>query len=138
MSNTDYIRQVKNPLYRTWYNMLYRCTVKNNRKHRYQDRGINVCDRWQSFERFVDDMGTSYSSGMSLERTNNNLGYTPENCRWATAKEQANNRSTNRFITHNGITMTIAQWATYANVKSSTFRQRFYVYKWPFEKCLIK
>jgi hypothetical protein len=77
-----------------------------------------------------------YSLSLEIERIDNNKGYCVENCRWATAKEQANNRRTNVFFTIGEVTKTLAQWCEIVNVKPSTVRQRLYVYKWSVKKAL--
>lgn len=86
MSNT--------PTYYTWAGMLARCRNKNDPAYpRYGGRGIEVCDRWsgdEGFKNFLTDMGER-PNGLSLDRVDNSKGYLPENCRWATAKEQAGN-----------------------------------------------
>lgn len=89
------------PEYRAWSGMKARCHNPNNPDyHRYGDRGIRVCDRWiESFERFLADMGPRPSSEHSLDRFPNNDGnYEPDNCRWATAQEQAFNRRPRRKV----------------------------------------
>jgi len=83
--------------YKTWAAMLSRCKPDNPT---YCSRkGIKVCERWQKFENFLSDMGLR-PKGKSIDRINNSLGYFKENCRWATAKEQQNNRTNNRTKKH--------------------------------------
>jgi hypothetical protein len=91
--------------------MIDRCTNKNNIKYpKYGGRGIIVCERWRTFENFLVDMGEK-PEGKTLDRINNDGIYEPSNVRWATPKQQANNRSNNIKITHNGKTLTASEWA---------------------------
>jgi hypothetical protein len=80
--------------YVSWSHMLQRCNNRNDPKYlRYGNRGISVCLRWNTFENFIADMGNKPSPTHSIDRINNDDGYYKENCRWATPKQQANNRS---------------------------------------------
>lgn len=84
-------------VYTIWSSMLNRCNNKNNSAYKnYGGRGINVCDRWLKFENFLQDMGEP-KSNESIDRIDNNKGYFPENCRWATAKIQNRNKSNTKL-----------------------------------------
>lgn len=98
----------KSRTYRIWASMKQRCNDPD--EPRYGGRGITVCDRWQKFENFYADMGEA-PEGMSIDREDNDLGYNPDNCRWATPVEQQNNMRSNRLFTHEGKTQTLAEWA---------------------------
>lgn len=81
----------KTRVYRIWAQMKRRCQVPSNGAYeRYGAKGVTVCDRWQNFENFYEDMGDD--NGLTIDRINNELGYFKENCRWATWSEQAKNR----------------------------------------------
>lgn len=95
----------------SWRNMRSRCLNKKNKFFPYYGgRGIKICSRWEKFENFYLDMGER-PPGMSLDRINNDLGYEPGNCRWATKRQQLNNRSNSRNFTIANRTQTLAEWA---------------------------
>ena len=97
--------------YTTWCMMRKRCTNQNSECYAdYGGRGITVCDRWDSFENFYEDMGPR-PEGMTLDRIDNDKGYDKDNCRWATKKEQQNNKRDNIFVTAYGQTLTLSEWA---------------------------
>lgn len=108
--------------YRIWNSMVNRGRGTANRKY-YAERGITVCERWQSFENFLHDMGEA-PDGLSIERINNDAGYSPDNCCWASCMEQANNRRSNRLIEHDGRRMTQAEWARQAGISRQALRYR--------------
>lgn len=89
----------KHQAYWCWRSMVDRCGVPANQAYKnYGERGIKVCSRWLKFENFWADTGASWKSGLSLERKNNDLGYSPENCTWADRIAQSRNRRSNRYI----------------------------------------
>lgn len=89
----------------------------------YGARGITVCARWASFEAFLLDMGER-PAGTTLDRRNNDRGYEPGNCRWATMSEQENNKRVNVFIEHDGLRLTVAEWAAKTGIGYQTLRKR--------------
>ena len=124
-------------LYWTWSNMRKRCDYTEGKDAKnYVDRGISYDPSWKSFRKFYEDMGATYARGLSLDRIDNNKGYSVDNCRWATRTQQNNNTRANRKITIRGMTKTLSEWSKESKVKPSTVRQRYYVYGWEAEKAL--
>lgn len=116
--------------------MRVRCEDPDSENYkRYGGRGIRVCRRWSRFENFIADMGPRPGSGYSIERKDNDGNYTPKNCVWATAKQQCNNRSTNRFIEFQGQRKTLTQWAELLGYSRQKLWQRFRA-GWSVEKAL--
>jgi hypothetical protein len=110
--------------YYSWRNMHRRCTNPEDQAYsNYGERGIAVCERWESYDLFLEDMG-SPGPGMSLDRIDNGKGYFPENCRWATVREQLNNQRRNVSIECGGLKMTIGQWATHLGLQYATLYKR--------------
>lgn len=116
---------VDTPEYGSWRSMLSRCAnVKNNVFHRYGGRGIKVCDRWLEFSNFYMDMGQKPTPKHTIDRIDSNGDYCPENCRWATQKEQQNNRGDNRIIECNGISKNLSEWASESGIDASLINWR--------------
>lgn len=117
----------KHPLYGVWKAMRQRC---NNDWHpeycRYGQRGISVCPEWNNdFAAFYEwALGHGYGRGLTIERIDNNAGYSPVNCRWATPKEQAYNRRDNHWVDICGKTKTITQWADENGIDCATLAGR--------------
>ena len=115
----------KTPEYAVWRAMVDRCQLPTHQAYKnYGGRGITVCKRWLKFENFFEDMGRQPFKGASIDRINNNKGYTPRNCRWVNATAQGNNRRTNKFLTIDGITKTYSEWAKEAGLKTNTLSYR--------------
>lgn len=115
-------------LYERWHSMLDRCNNKNHKSFaRYGGRGIRVCDEWRkdfaAFRSWALDSG--FSPELTLERRENNAGYSPSNCTWATSKQQARNRKSTLLITINGATKCVAQFAEEYGVLPSTLARRW-------------
>lgn len=112
------------PTYTSWQAMWDRCTRKGHPAfNRYGGRGIGVCERWSDFPAFLADMGER-PAGKTLDRIDNDRGYEPGNCRWATAEEQQGNRSTARLLTCGGHTRTVAEWSRAVGILASTISDR--------------
>lgn len=125
------------PEYFIYRDMLRRCYEPHRVGYEYYgDREINVCDRWKnSFEAFYEDMGPR-PEGMTLERKDTQLGYTPENCIWDTTESQANNKRNNVHLTCGGVTMTMARWCRRLGMSAPTVCRRLKE-GWPVERALM-
>lgn len=125
---------VKTLVYYIWGTMLARCRNKNNPKYKnYGGRGITVCNRWLDFRNFYQDMGDK-PIGATIERINNDGNYEPGNCRWATQKEQQNNRRDNLLLTYKNETMTISAWAGKLGMSHQNLNRRITKYGWTIEQ----
>ena len=120
--------QAHTRLFRVWSSMLTRCENKNATNYSiYGGRGINVCAEWHDFARFSE---WAYANGYdenakrgecTIDRIDNNVGYSPENCRFVNYKVQANNRRNTRLITYNGVTKSAAGWSDFYGRDVSLF-----------------
>lgn len=112
------------PTYKSWAAMKARCLDPEAPDYpRYGGRGIKVCDRWLSLKNFAADMGLR-PSGTTLDRIDNNGNYEPNNCRWATAIQQANNKRDTHLLTYAGKTLSISQWARETGIGRVTLAKR--------------
>ena len=125
-------------LYRIWLNMHTRCSnEQTNCYTNYGKRGIKICNEWQEFLPFYEwAMANGYRDDLTIDRIDNNGNYCPENCRWSTRVEQSNNTRKNHFVTYNGQTHTIAEWAKITGLSRSVITQRINKSKWSVEKAL--
>lgn len=122
------------PEYNAWSAMWQRARGTSE-KIRYFDRGIDCCDRWKSFEKFYEDMGPR-PVGHTLDRKDNDKGYSPDNCRWATPKQQARNRGTNLIVHAYGKSLTLAEWADLTGLDYHVLWARIAQLGWDPEKAL--
>lgn len=127
----------KLPEYQVWLQMKGRChNPRNKRYHYYGGRGIAVCKKWRdSFTAFLADMGPRPEGGR-LERENNNKGYTPTNCVWATQHQQARNKRNNRWYTYKGRTLILSDGARETGIRKGLLRTRLVVLGWDVAKAL--
>lgn len=120
--------KAKTRIYRIWSNMKNRCTNKNLDSYKYYGgRGITVYDEWLKFENFNEwSMENGYDDHLTLDRVDNNKGYGPDNCRWASRSQQMNNTRQNTKVEINGENKTIAEWAEETNINYSTLYNRYW------------
>ena len=119
----------KSRIYRIWSKIKLRCYNKNDYFHYnlYGGRGITVCNEWKndfmSFYKWA--MANGYKDNLSIDRIDVNGNYEPSNCRWATTKEQCNNRSNTIIINYNGLSKSLTEWAEHLNISYSTLLRRY-------------
>lgn len=135
---SDGHRGSKTAEYACWEGILNRCLDPGSTNYpRYGGKGIEVCERWKSFENFLADMGPKPSPSHSIDRfPDRNGNYEPGNCRWATRIEQGRNTSRNRRLVFRGEEKTLAEWAEITGIKRATIGARIDSYGWSVEKAL--
>lgn len=121
------------PTFAVWASMHSRCNDK--RVKNYGAIGVSVCARWKSFQSFLEDMGER-PPRMTLDRINPYGNYEPSNCRWASTREQARNKRTTTFLEHDGIRLSIPDWADRIGMPVEVLRTRVKVYGWPASRAL--
>ena len=122
--------------YAAWRSMVQRCTIPSHPSFRYYGAaGVAVCERWSSFDAFLADMGER-PEGCTIDRIDNARGYQPGNCRWATQREQQNNRTNNARVTAFGRTQTISEWAAEVGMDKRRLRDRLVRRQLPPEEAL--
>lgn len=129
----------KEPWFGSYRSMFGRCYREKNCSYKhYGGRGIKVCKEWHDIEKFEEwVLSSGYVNGMSLDRIDLNKDYSPENCRWATPKQQANNRRNTVFLEYKGEKHIITEWAEIIGINRSTLNNRIYR-GWTVEKALEK
>lgn len=126
--------------YAAWREMRRRCMRPRNKSYKhYGGRGIQICERWQSFEHFLSDMGEPPSAKHTLDRYPNNNGhYEPGNCRWATWAEQARNRRSTVLVTLEGRTQCLQDWCAEMRLPYDTVKTRLNQLGWPLHRALTQ
>lgn len=126
-------------LYNIYYRMKNRCYYKNDINYKnYGARGIVVCNEWlNDFMNFYNwAMDNGYKEGLTIDRINTDGNYSPDNCKWSTPKQQAQNRRSNKNYTINGETRCLKDWCEILGLNYSTIYARINKQCWPIEKCL--
>lgn len=115
-----------NPLYRKWCSMRERCNNPHNKKYdHYGGRGITVCKEWDDFDAFYKwSIEHGWKEGLTIDRIDNDKGYSPDNCRYVSQKEQNRNYSRNHNITYNGETHCIKEWSEITGINRTTILWR--------------
>lgn len=117
----------KERLYQIWHGMIKRCENKKDKKYlKYGARGITVFHEWHDYMVFREwALNNGYEEHLTIDRIDNKKGYYPDNCRWATNKQQCNNKTNNVNITIDGVTHTIAEWGDITGVNRTTIKHRY-------------
>jgi len=108
-STTQGHRTRRTGIYSSWESMKRRCLYKPHMAYaNYGGRGITVCDKWLNFSGFLEDMGDTWKEGLSIDRIDNNKGYSKDNCKWSTDLEQGQNKRYNYVLYHKGVKLSLA------------------------------
>lgn len=121
-------KQSKNRLYRIWCNMKTRCYNKNSSVYKnYGGRGIQVCSDWKDYKVFSEWASKNgYNEKLTLDRIDNNKGYSPDNCRWISFEEQQCNKRNNVYLCYQGKTLSMVEWSKLLGIKYDTLQYRYH------------
>jgi len=124
--------------YNAWSSMKKRCLKTNHKSYKdYGGRGIFIEEDWvNSFECFLKDMGKKPNKNYSLDRINNNIGYSKENCKWSTKKEQSRNVRNNVMVEYKGETKCLSEWSEIIGINRNKLNYRIFTAKWCIEKAM--
>ncbi len=137
-ANKKYKNHSDSRLYTCWRGMLSRCTNKADEYFKdYGGRGITICQEWRNFDNFADwAIDNGYTDELTIDRLDVNGNYEPANCRWATAKEQANNKRNTKYFEYKGEQKTLSQLADEYGIKYRLLRERVVDEGWEIERAL--
>ena len=129
----------KEPWYGSYHSMMDRCYRETARNYPfYGGRGITVCQEWHDIEKFEKwAIASGFEAGLTLDRINPNGDYSPQNCRWASKRQQANNRRNTVYLEYNGEKRTVSEWADLLGINRSTLNNRVHR-GWSAEKALAR
>lgn len=123
--------------YRIWCGIKRRVYDKEYAAYKnYGGRGITLSKSWETFEGFWADMKSTYAAGLTIDRTNNDKGYSKQNCRWVTHSQQQRNRRDSRILTYKGSSRPMAEWADVLGIRRVTLSSRINQLGWSAEKAL--
>lgn len=131
-------RLTKHPAYKSWLSMRKRCYGNDPHAYKYYgSRGIKMCERWNKFENFWEDMNSTWKDGLEIDRIDNDGNYCPENCRWATRKEQVRNTRFTHWVEFKGQRKSVAEWSEITGIPYGTLHSRVYT-GWTGERALTQ
>lgn len=124
------------PVYQAWASMKSRCRPTHPQSKDYLERGISVSKRWLKFQNFLEDMGATFKPGLTVERIDNDKGYSKSNCTWEPMAVQNLNSRNNHLLTFNGETHPIVVWTRLMGLPRSVISQRLHKLKWSVERAI--
>ena len=121
----------KHPLHKIWTGILQRIENPNSASYKYYGgRGLGICNEWRMFDNFYKDMAVGYAKGLTVDRIDNEKGYSPDNCRWATPLQQGRNKRNNIIIEYNGEELCLSEMAGKYNINIQTLYSRIFAHGW--------
>lgn len=129
----------RSPEYFSWQGMHARCkNPKHQNYERYKQLGVTVCEEWDSFDKFLEDMGLKPSPEHTIDRIENTKGYYKDNCKWSTRKEQQRNKRNTTFVTYKEQTKSVPEWAEILGFSLATLYNRIVKLEWDVEKAFTR
>lgn len=127
-------------LYREWAGIVQRCTnPKDTSWERYGAKGVTICDEWRSFPAFRDwAFANGYDDSLTIDRIDPNGNYEPSNCRWASVREQANNKQGTLWIEYGGERLQLSYWAERLGLPYHTLYDRLHRYGWSVDRAFTE